>query len=204
MHLHPRTVEIVIGVQGSGKTTLIKELIFDHDRVFVVDQRDEYDIGEAWTNFEAMALAAEKRERFVFVWKGERKMADAIAHLAFALSPATKEESEHRKGPCIVLSEAEELLDDENNVHIRKAVLTGRKPARISIIADFQWPTQAEPWYRSQVTGVWAFFNAEKSALEWLKTYFRELTKEISALPPLHGFVWRWGGGPVERFEVQP
>lgn len=192
-HLHPRTVELVVGVQGSGKTLLANELVFDHDRIIIVDQRDEYSVGQAFTDFEAMALEAEKRERFVFVWKGDPKHVNDIFHLAFALERI-----------CILLEEAT-LYPMEEHPLLRKAVLFGRKPARISIIANTQRPQLLEPDYRSQVTHVWAFRNSELSALQWLRSYFGAQIQEIAELPPLRGKVWTWGGEPVIRdFAVKP
>lgn len=193
MHQHPRVVEIVVGVQGSGKTLLARELVFDHDRVIIVDQRDEYEIGQAFTDFEAMALASEKLERFVFVWKGDPSRVNDIFHLAFALERV-----------CVLLEEAT-LYPMEEHPLLRKAVLFGRKPARISIIANTQRPQLLEPDYRSQVTGVWAFRNSEISALQWLRSYFGAQIQEIAELPPLRGKVWQWGGEPVIRdFAVKP
>lgn len=188
----PRRIDLVVGVSGCGKTLLTRELILDHDRVIVIDHRDEYGLGQVYDDFERMALELEKRERFVAVWRGDPAMVDHIFHLAFAL-----------RRVCVVLEEAADYDPAELPI-FKKAILTGRMPAQISLVAVTQRPQLLHPDYRSQVTGVYAFRNSELSALQWLRPYFGPEIRDIEALPPLRGKSWQWGATPaVTDFVVE-
>lgn len=188
----PRRIDLLIGVSGCGKTCLARGLILDHDRVIIIDHRDEYSFGHIYTDFERLALDAERESHFVKIWRGDPLYFEHICHLAFAVGRV-----------CILIEEAERFEIEEGSWY-RQAILTGRMPAQISLIALTQRPQLLNPDLRSQASGVYAFRNSEPSALQWLKYYFGPATVELATLPPLHGRAWRWDAPEVIPFEVEP
>lgn len=186
----PRKIDLLIGVSGCGKTSLAKALALDYDRTIIIDHRQEYSLGTIYTDFETLVRDLEIKSRFMAIWRGDPEYVEDIFHLAFALRKV-----------CMLMEEAE-IYPVDIGSYYREAILRGRDPAAISIIALTQRPHLLVPDLRSQATGIYAFRNMDPAATQWLKPVFGKQANDLPTMPILHGIKWCWDEPEIKTFEV--
>lgn len=168
-----RKITLALGKSRFGKTTLTRAILSRVARVIVVEHRQEYDEGTAFTDFDALADYCAGRERFYAVWRGGQHFSDAIFHLAFYLQHVT-----------VVLEECAFVEESHNYL---QAVYAGGNPAQISILGVSQHPQLIGLPLRSQASEVYAFNVHEPAALEWMRGMFGARTKELPLMPKYRG-----------------
>lgn len=167
-----RKIILVLGKTRFGKTTLTRAILSRMARVIVVEHRDEYK-GTPFTDFDAMADHCAANERFFVSWNGGQHMAGEVFHLAFNL-----------QNVCVCLEECANIAEEGSYFD---AIYTGGNPAQISILGVSQRPHLIGLDLRSQASEVFAFNTTEPSALEWMRAFFGERTRELAKMPKYMG-----------------
>ena len=184
-----RSVDLILGKTGSGKTTLARQLIRSRSRVIIADaDYHEYpalefqDLATLTEYLEAHAGAAQFFRVSYTPYEDEYPIMCDLSRLV---------------GNCtLVLEEADRFPDPRYCIEYQEIIARGRHH-RISIIALGLYPALLPSMLRRQATRIFAFRQHEPADIDWLAAVMGESAKQLPQLGDHEYLEWTPGAGSL-------
>ena len=177
-HSKPRSIIVVLGKTGYGKSTWTWEYLKHEPRVFCYDPLHDAP-NMVWMDGQGLVEWHDAISENVRVVKhriatDDEQSLDTFGHMAFL------------RGDCIFAVEEAALVWDQGERiggWTKNIVFLGRH-RNVSLLVTAQRAASIPIALRSQATRLVSFAQTEGDDLRWLQGFFGERVKELSQLPP--------------------
>lgn len=169
-----RTIEIIFGKTGSGKSTFVRaKLLSQYKRLIIIDAMREYNDGLIFTSFEDMIDYIKENdifdlEEFTLIC---RFTSDKEIDYTFQLCEAMQ-------NVCLILEEAEIYISPFTKSSQFIRLINYGRHFEVSIIAVARRTAELSNTLRAQVNTIYSFIQTDSNDLEKMKKLgFNDLEK---------------------------
>lgn len=154
-------ITTVLGMKGSGKTTLVKFLTRKRQRILFLDPNLEYREGLIFRSFQQLlqwhVRAEDPEQRYICRFESDADIADA---LAFAWSA---------QGWALVVEEADLLCSPQGIEETFSRIIRHGRHRKLDLFAVSRRPAEISRLLTSQSDEIISFAQREESDLEYLR-----------------------------------
>lgn len=185
-----------LGATGSGKTTLIANLLLERERFLVFDTKSDYDVsffpgGVICNDYSVMVDCFNSGKKRIIMDLSNIRTTDEQEEklsecLLFAYNFQLANKDNKQLAPLtIALDELNKFITGQNTCEGLELIIQQGRGIKIQKIFGAQWFGDIPTWVRDSFTEIYAFAHFDPAGLNRLETYGFQV-EEIAMLEDYH------------------